>query len=114
VRTGYAYYGLAGEPQTLIEDLSNVSTSQLDADKRTLYAAGNITKSLTGVLNGTLNTTVRVTTESVGSAITFVHNSGGETTTSRIITSTGANVTISGSGKTATLLSTANGWYLTV
>jgi hypothetical protein len=114
VRTGYAYYGVAGEPQTLIEDLANVSTSQLDADKRTLYPAGNITKSLTGCLNGTLNTTVRVTTESVGSAITFVHNDGGETTTSRIITSTGANVTISGSGKTATLLSTANGWYLTV
>jgi hypothetical protein len=105
---------VAGEPQTLIESLANVSTSQLDADKRTLYNAGNITKSLTGVLNGTLNTTVRVTTESVGSNITFTHNSGGETTTSRIITSTGANVTITGSGKTATLLSTANGWYLTV
>jgi len=113
VRTGYAYYGLAGQPETLIENLANVSTSQLDSDKRTLYTVGAITKSITGVLNGTLNTTVRLTSESVGANITFVHNDAGETTTTRIITSTGANVNLTGSGWTATLLSTPNGWYLT-
>lgn len=112
VRTGYAYYGVAGEPQTLIENLANVSTSQLDADKRTLYTAGALTKSITGVLNGVLNTTVRLTSESVGANITFVHNDGGETTTSRIITSTGSNVNLTGSGWIATLTSTPNGWYL--
>lgn len=112
VRTGYAYYGLAGEPQTLIENLANVSTSQLDADKRTLYMAGVLTKSITGVLNGVLNTTVRLASESVGANITFVHNAGGETTTSRIITSTGSNVNLTGSGWIATLTSMPNGWYL--
>ncbi len=113
VRTGYAYYGLSGDPKTLIEDLSSVSGTQLDADKRTLYIAGNITKSLTGILNGEFNTLVRITTASVGSAITFVHNDSGESVTSRILTATGANITISGSGKTANLLSTPNGWILT-
>lgn len=112
VRTGYAYYGISGEPQTLIVDLSSVAGTQLDADKRTLYTVGSLTKSITGVLNGTLNTTIKLTSESVGANITFVHNSAGETTTSRIVTSTGANVTLTGSGWTAILTSTPNGWYL--
>jgi len=113
VKTGYAYYGLSGQPDTLIEDLTNVSTSQLDADKRTLYTVPILTKSITGVLNGTQNTTVRLTSNSVGSNVTFVYNDGGETTTTRIITSTGANVNLTGSGWTAVLLSTPQGWYLT-
>jgi hypothetical protein len=112
VRTGYAYYGVAGQPETLIENLASVPSTQLDADKRTLYEVGVLTKSLTGVLNGTLNTTVRVTSASVGANITFVHNDAGETITSRIITSTGSNVNLTGSGWTATLLSTPSGWYL--
>jgi predicted metal-dependent phosphotriesterase family hydrolase len=112
VRTGYAYYGISGEPQTLIVDLSSVSGTQLDADKRTLYTVGALTKSITGVLNGTLNTTIKLTSESVGANITFVHNSVGETTTSRIVTSTGLNVNLTGSGWIATLTSTPNGWYL--
>lgn len=114
VRTGYAYYGVAGEPQTLIESLASVSTTQLDANKRTLYTAGAITKSITAVLNGVLNTTVKVSGISVGANITFVHNDAGEAAATRIITSTGADVTLTGDGWIATLTSTPQGWYLSV
>lgn len=113
VRAGYAYYGLAGHPETLRENLANVSTSQLDADKRTMYTVGaSLTKSITGVVNGVPNTAIRVISGSVGANITFVNNDPGETTATRIITSTGSNVTLTGTGWTATLVSVGSGWYL--
>jgi len=112
VRLGYAYYGIRNQPETLIEDLTSVSTTQLDADKRTLYLVGSLTKSITGVLNGVYNTTIRLTSGAGAANITFVHNGVGESTTTRILTATGANVTKTGSGWIATLTSTPQGWYL--
>lgn len=112
-RVGPAYYGLQQQPESMTSDLSEVSGTQLDADRSNIYQCPAGARTITGIKNGRIGDEVTLVAISSGASLNFTFNASGESTTSRIITPTSTDFPVAaGSYWTVRLRSTPIGWIL--
>ena len=113
-RDGWAYFGLLGQPETLVASLADMPANSVNARRRTQYVAltGSVNKTLSQITGGKIGDEVIVQSMSAAATVTFTHLAAGVTTLERIICPGGANLTKTGSFWTVRLKLNSVGWLL--